>query len=379
LELGKDINNRRIYYICILGYFLRIVTLIWISYFSDIFQLPNTGSDNLFFHNLGVLAGQNIIEPRNNLYSDLLGMIYKLFDGRILMGSYLNILLSMSSVVLLFRALKLININFKVKLISISLYTLWPNFIIISSVTLRESIIIFLISLSILKFTEWWVTNKKKYFWFSLVSVLLATLFHSGTIAILVGYTIGFILFQNDRSKADMNVRSISACIVLVIFLVVVMNFGGEALTAKFQRFESISDTVEDVVDSRGGSGYSVGLSVGNPLLNLIVNTPIRLIFFLFSPLSWRGLADVLAFLSDSVLYFILTFSIINKLPKKLKNDKLFFSILISLFITCVLFSWGVSNAGTALRHRTKILPLFIFLFSISKGKIHNEQLNRKI
>jgi len=43
--------------------------------------------------------------------------------------------------------------------------------------------------------------------------------------------------------------------------------------------------------------------------------------------------------------------------------------------IGLVVFAWGVSNAGTALRHRDKFIGLFILLFALIR---HDEIVRRK-
>ena len=43
--------------------------------------------------------------------------------------------------------------------------------------------------------------------------------------------------------------------------------------------------------------------------------------------------------------------------------------------ISCVIFSWGVRNAGTALRHRDKFISIYIVMLILC---IEQKNLNRK-
>ena len=55
-----------------------------------------------------------------------------------------------------------------------------------------------------------------------------------------------------------------------------------------------------------------------------------------------------------------------NGLKKNNRNKNLSIILIISILATSYIFGIGVSNAGTAIRHRQKIISLFIILLSIS-------------
>lgn len=53
-------------------------------------------------------------------------------------------------------------------------------------------------------------------------------------------------------------------------------------------------------------------------------------------------------------------FTIIFKYRKNIiKNNNLLINIVLILLLTIFIFGIGVQNAGTAMRHRQKILPVF--------------------
>jgi len=95
-----------------------------------------------------------------------------------------------------------------------------------------------------------------------------------------------------------------------------------------------------------------------------------RLIYFLFSPFLWdiKAINHLLGFV-DALLVIILFFYIIKGLVVKKQNKSvtILCIILLPLLIT---YSWGVGNFGTALRHRSKFIPVFIAISSIYVPKI---------
>ena len=157
----------------------------------------------------------------------------------------------------------------------------------------------------------------------------------------------------------------------MIVFTVGYISFG-DYLLEKFTNvgISSIGELVEiSERTGRGGSGYKAGLSISNPILDFIVNTPIRVAYFGLSPMpwNWRGIGDILAF-GFSSLYYLIGFYYVYKAykHKKEKDNKwnLMMACFIIILLGYVVFSWGVSNAGTAMRHRDKFLPIYIVMLS---------------
>lgn len=128
--------------------------------------------------------------------------------------------------------------------------------------------------------------------------------------------------------------------------------------------YVSILDNTVSLRVGKGGSGYSAGIRISNSLLSLIVNSILKTVYFLLSPMpwSWRHINDVLVFATSLVMDFCLVKSFIMK---KRHFSNITLALLISFFAFCIPFSLGVSNAGTALRHRTKLFFMFPLAISL--------------
>nr|WP_316046727.1 hypothetical protein [Planococcus glaciei] len=86
-------------------------------------------------------------------------------------------------------------------------------------------------------------------------------------------------------------------------------------------------------------------------------------------PLDWRGMGDIVSFFFDSSVYLFLVGATIFGLVKSdmpIRN-KIF--ILLFLIVTVFVYSYGTQAAGTAMRHRNKIIPLLLITFTMSNTK----------
>jgi len=110
----------------------------------------------------------------------------------------------------------------------------------------------------------------------------------------------------------------------------------------------------------RGEAQYPSLLSITGPS-DVLVKTVPRAIYFLFSPFPWDVSSPVHAIaLLDSFIYIYL-FYLVHKSWNIMRNrNTLLFIILIAPVV--VAFSIGVSNFGSAMRHRAKIASLIICL-----------------
>jgi len=121
--------------------------------------------------------------------------------------------------------------------------------------------------------------------------------------------------------------------------------------------------------DVQGGSAYLTWINPDSTTQALLFS-PLKMFYFLFSPipLDWRGIGDIFGFCLDSSIHFFLFFIIISgmKYIKYKRDNTLVKFFVISALITAFIYAYGVSTAGTAMRHRTKIVPVLIVAAAIS-------------
>jgi len=95
------------------------------------------------------------------------------------------------------------------------------------------------------------------------------------------------------------------------------------------------------------------------------IKIPVRYVTFIFSPFVpwlvrsiWHSVGLIDAFLYLWMFYLLYKYKRIFKFNETAK------AILIMILLTILVFSLGVTNVGTAIRHRAKIAPLLIILAS---------------
>jgi hypothetical protein len=139
----------------------------------------------------------------------------------------------------------------------------------------------------------------------------------------------------------------------------------GDLILVKMKRLENIKDIYSAANMRLGESAYLVHLEINSPL-DLAIFGPIKSIYFLASPLpmNWRGFMDVFAFFSDSLMYLgVIIYYLMNR--SKFEDKRaLILSLIVSIIGAVFIFGIGVSNTGTAVRHRQKLIPLFIVLLA---------------
>ncbi|MCA0981206.1 hypothetical protein [Exiguobacterium aestuarii] len=369
LLIVKYSNNKKEYLVLFFAYFVRLLFLYWDIYGREIFILPNSGMDSEMYHSnaINVLKGFDAEQGGN--YSIFLGSIYYFFGEQRILAQYLNVLFGVFTIILIKKILEKIKINNRMKFSLLLLSSFLPNLIIMNSILLRESIIIFLIASSLYFFVKWWEMDSVKDLSISITLPIVATLFHSGSIAILVGYMFVIIFYNNKLQKFDINSKTVMYSLIFLSLFYVANNFYNDVLFSKFSRVSSISDITDTAaLYTSGGSAYLQNLKADN-LFTMILLTPIRMLYFIGSPLpwNWRGLQDIFAFIFSSlfyittIIYSLRALTVTNNRYKNLLIGLLLFSLITMLF-----FSWGVSNSGTALRHREKFISIYIIMLGVS-------------
>src|SRR5690554_2768897 len=81
--------------------------------------------------------------------------------------------------------------------------------------------------------------------------------------------------------------------------------------------------------------------------------------------MNWRGGMDIFSFVFDSFLYFITIWFIWKNWSYFNLQKPLIIGLIVTLIGVAFIFGIGVSNAGTAIRHRQKIIPLILVLLAV--------------
>lgn len=347
------------------GFLLRLIFWCLNSFF---FTLPNGGNDALTFEENAYWMYQSeyrelilvkLFTSGARLLEFLGSLVYYIFGREPLVLSFIMVLLGTYLVVLTYKATYLLWQKHKVAKKAAIFIAVFPNLMLHSALFLREVPVNIFIMLAIISFIKFWKYKMKRKIIPFLIFTFIAILFHSGSLAILIGF-LYFIIFLSK--KANIKIRL--AAIVFIIPILYLLNSTGLGLS-KFGG--SIDGSLEllkqrESYELKGGSSYPSWMMMTGGV-NDIWKIPVRFIAFIFSPLvpflvnsTWHSIG-----LLDS-LFYVSFFYVFYKKRYLLNENTTAKGIFFMMFFTIFIFSLGVSNVGTAIRHRAKIVPVLIML-----------------
>ena len=372
---GKAAKNKKEFFILFFAYAIRICTLLWDLFGREVFILPSSGIDTEVFHQYAVFFAEGSEIHRGGVYFRLIGMIYRLFGIQRITAQYFNVLLSMFSIFIVKKIMTNLALTQKTRELALLLMAFLPYYIIMSAILLRESIIIFLITLSLYHFIKWWQTSHLFNAILALIFPLIAALFHSGSMAPMIAYAWVYLFYspKNQRYKFTLKSTLVASLFLGSFFLI--ENIFGTGMFRQFERINSMDDIVDVTV--RGGAGYLRWMEATGTV-GMLLFSPIRMFYFIASPLPWywRGFHDIFGFIGSALFYTLSYYYLFRNLRNKQHpyHQLIVAFIIITLFST-FMFAWGVNNAGTALRHRDKFIGIFVIAFAVGMENLRNKQI----
>ena len=366
LRNDRVLHNFEIPLIC--GLCLRIGLLYFDIFGRNIYILPNSGADSEWFYHLGVAYAQGDRSMRG-VWSATVGTLFSVIGDNRLFVQFILMLFSIFAIEMMIRSLDLLQIDLNVSIRTVTIICLLPNFAILSSLFLRESVVAMFVAISIFFFLKWVYCLSLKYLVFAFIAVLLGSSFHSGIAGMIPAYIIAIMFFNPATKEIRISFRTIiSALLFLFVFMYLLTNYTSlffDKLSGFManQSISSIANTLEE-----GGSSYAAYVGDSNSIQNLIFFTPIRMFFFLGSPFIWqlRGVRDIIALLFNAFFYLFIIFKSFGYIYMNKDKNRIIIGILLLIALTTAfVFSWGVTNTGTAIRHRDKMVVLYGILLSL--------------
>ncbi|MFC3285493.1 hypothetical protein [Litchfieldella rifensis] len=368
------------------GFFFRIV-LIVLDY-NEIFSPPGGNADALVFTRRAFEWSQldwpNLFATFNYsasyVYSTIGAIFFKTFGAHNLVLPSLNFLAGMI-VIFLAASMTYDLWGRKPAIISAYIMALFPFAAFNSVIALREEFSILVFLMGLFFFLKW--VSGKGFAWICIAFLFfpMAVMIHPGWIGAVVGVALYLAYFSarlvlSSFKGAVTNRRNISKLIssvaVLFISLAFIAGSGGITLAKGITiGGESEEEGVADLIESRfekdplGGSAYPGFVATGNPYTQPWL-IPVRVFYFMFSPFPWdiRSPRHALGMVA-MLMYSFLAWRLYKGWPVVKKKDECI-ALLLIFGALVFIFSIGVTNIGTAIRHRTKFLGLFVILAASS-------------
>ena len=357
-----------------MGYFFRILLLYYDVYSNDPFNLPLVGgpltSDPYYFYQAALGYSQGVSSGYGGIFPRVLGVIFKFSCDSRLWAEFWVLLASIGTILVFANIITELDVSNNARIKGMYLISLLPNYAMMSAILRRETVITLFVSISFYYFLKWMKgQNDIKSIILSIVFALVASLFHGATGLIFAGYILVMIIYSPKQKRFILDSKNILCAIAFIAIVLFLYSRYGSVFFDKIEK--KLGAGVLASTADKGGSSYAkyVG-DAGSPFRILIYAFP-RFVYFLFSPFpwQWRGINDSISFLMSSFVYLFIILRSIYYIYKTKTNDfnrKIVINILIVSLITIAVFSWGVTNTGTALRHRDKFIALFCVLFVLT-------------
>lgn len=299
----------------------------------------------------------------HDLYIWCMGVLYATFGRSALMIQSINVLLGTIVVVAVYRLSSDLGADRVASRRIAWLTAVFPSLIFFSSVLLREVAVSLPLLFSVVYLVRWYRDRSVFSAMLALMYLLISMAFHSGGLAVLLFagiWLIGTWLRAMLAGRFETLLRNSVALILglAVVGLVLASGFGQ-------QKFHGL-ETGDISVLSERQEGFAQGRTAylgdlhATSTLDLLWQTPIRLVYFLFAPFPWMLETGSDAFgVIDSLLFVALVARVIRN-RKTVAGNPLTLMTLGVFAAMAIVFAIGVSNYGTALRHRNKMLPLLI-------------------
>ena len=322
------------------------------------------------FEGLAWFSYENNVNVGRGAYNYyILNPVYKIIKVRSAMTlEVINILFSLIININLYEILKKLKIEKNLLVLMIGVSALSPISLIYRTGILREAIIILFLSYSLKNFISYCIDKDNLAMIKSFVFIGMGAIFHSGVIFIASGYMLALLGGKKNQKIYQLLILILGILGFILFKDLLLGKVGGGDIDAivRANNYTSLK---------MASSGYLQSITTDS--LNQIgIYLPLFIFYFLFSPTPdmFRGVIDIISFLLNSSIYIYLILGALYYLKYLKRNlnpveKKILKCLFISTLFTIAVFSIGTRNAGTAIRHRDKIVPLLIVIFSIIKNR----------
>lgn len=335
---------------------------------GDAYAYELTGWQHATAWNAGLEANFTFANYANFVYPKIIGVIYFVFGRVPLLVQFVNVILGVFIVYYVYLIIIELGATKRSAQIGSVITALFPTLSVFSAITLRETFISFFTIVSLFYFFKWLNSGRVSKLVLTAAFLLLSSALFGAMIVIGVVYAIFFIFYEAKTKRWRLiGKQSFLGIFIAILVIMIYGSFLMGKLPADIRLVFSPDYMSYRVTGAaKGGSAYLVGFTP-NSILDIILQSPVRMVYFLLAPFPWMisSPGQILG-LIDAFLYLVLVFFSIRGLKYLKKyNNPAFWAVIAMLLMIIGTFAWGVSNFGTAVRHRQKIVGLIIAVSSL--------------
>jgi len=315
-----------------------------------------------------------------DFYSWIIGILYNLIPRSDYIISLVNIIFTTLAALFAYKIVVLLsksNLSRRTGVLVMSVLCFSPSIVFQSVVISREPITYFSLTGGFMLLAYYYETKRRRSLLYGLILLGVAGSLHSGTLICLfltfftyLIYVSGFY-FKKFLKHGNVKFVFLASTIILTvasIYLITTRNTGlirGTKLLNFLESGEGVYYVSELATDFTKGSGAYPSWLSPSSIVYLLLLSPLRITYFLFSPLPW----DIVNFrqLAGSVssVYFLVSIYIIYRRFSFINLNSFLIFATTFIFFFVLVFSLAVSNYGQSFRHRLKILFLIASLAGV--------------
>jgi hypothetical protein len=368
--------------ILFIGFGLRVLAAFYHTY---IHLLPDYIDPQKFESLAWAFGKEGIFEAFLNFgkrgssytYMHFVSLIYAFIGRSVIFIQMIHVLVGLINIILTYKLSYLIWEDNGIAKKAAWFVAVFPTLIMYNALTNREVFISMFFLISMIYVVKWIKTENNYYFVISLLLFLTHYYLHGPLILGILPLLVIFLNKNLLNGLSSIRESRINYLFLFSIIFILIIFVSGGILWAyvSIPYIGSLNGVNYSLIFNRvlylntGGAAYPQWL-MPNDFVDLFTLTIPRIVYLFFSPLPWdiRTMNQLLG-LIDSGLYVYLFYNIYKLL--KLKDKPLnLSSIFVILGFIFVVYSWGVSNYGTGLRHRAKFVPVLIALAAVNLPKI---------
>ena len=270
---------------------------------------------------------------------------------------------------------------------------IYPSLVLYSAITMREVAVVFCFALSVYFLTKWTSGDGYRYAVWAILWVAVSQLFHTGMVAAtvtVVAVVMYVTISENWRGLARIRIRTRDARITVASLVLAggLIGLGALALSRGFglDKLQQLTEAGADFVEvlsgwqqhvARGRASY-LGSLQPDSWLDVLVQTPVRLAYFLGAPFAWMvgGVRDLWGFLDGTFLLILCMLLVSHSTRDRAWRRRAYATVALMVAVAIIGFALVTSNYGTAFRHRAKFVPaLFVLYASAVSHRRHGVEL----
>ncbi len=376
-------------------FILFVIRMGLLMYQSTYGNLPMSGGDSAVFHEnalniiyysdgniLKILNPPSIMANRGDYFERIVALIYYFCGARTQYIYYFSYIASELVFYYINKIAKVISGNSYTAAKAALFFYVWPLEIIYSVDYLREMTMQCIFAMSIYSFLLYLINKKTGRIIPAFIWGYICVGIHSGMVGVLAGYA--FVIVFYNRRKQRMEFSGTKMALVLGVIVVFMISPLWNEVMGRFSQIDNMTDLANRVKSNTVVSNTDY-ISSPSSNVGIIIQTPIRLLYFMASPLIWqvRSVGTMIAMVLDGIPRICLLYGIYknwrNKGAMSEQKRAVFIGILMVVLCSHLIFSWGTNNYGTAMRHRLKVFPAEIILFTAFKACFMKENKNERI